>query len=268
MPLLLFLPTEILFEPETQFKVVNVKDDTNVSGVTRVYVEVMDTPPVLEKVVNNFIRMCEKNVVKENKKSAIPMGSMRFKENIKGINLSLFLNERPFQLDCPCTVFDALKEAKLRDLPDVNIIRKFEARYPHLKSKIIALFAYTCENGTGNCDSLYTKVNTVLATRNDNDLFNLKKYILHLLSALRKLPSYTKTKTLYRSVKNISERARTPGEILKWPAFTSTSSNEKRAYKFIRNFKMTDAKYILEITGCFRNAHNISEFSRYPKEKG
>lgn len=77
---------EILFEPETQFRVVGVKEDTRVSGATRILVEVMDTPPVLEKVVKNFTEMCEKNAAKENMSGA--------KKQIKRERKKEFMKER------------------------------------------------------------------------------------------------------------------------------------------------------------------------------
>ena len=199
------------------------------------------------------------------------MSSGRFKEDVKDLDPSLLFDERPFLGLCPFSILEALKDAGVQITFDEDLIRAAEAKYPSTRNRGRAIFAYTWEDKSDIKNSLYKKVNTVLATRNDSDLFKVKKYVLHLLAALRKLPPYTETRVLYRAVRNISERARTPEEVLKWAAFTSTTSNEEQAYEFFNCFKTweeTDAKYIFEITGYFRNAHDISAFSNFSDEKG
>ena len=104
-------------------------------------------------------------------------------------------------------------------------------------------------------------------------MLGLRGYILRLLTALRKLPQYsgenTEGKKLYRAVTGISEKARTVGSVLSWPAFTSTSTDEDSVVDFFNN--ITDKKgekYIIEIGGCFNKGHNIREFSFHPDEDG
>ena len=57
---------EILFEPETKFRIESTFRDPKVRDATRIIVSVLDTPPVLEEVVSRFQKTCEVNRDKEN----------------------------------------------------------------------------------------------------------------------------------------------------------------------------------------------------------
>lgn len=47
---------EVLFEPDTTFRVLSVGKDEKRSGVTRVRVEVQETEPVLEDLINTYVK--------------------------------------------------------------------------------------------------------------------------------------------------------------------------------------------------------------------
>ena len=138
----------------------------------------------------------------------------------------------------------------------------------------MALTIYTYDNSSDNFESNpYRMINKALSERNTRSLLGLRGYILRLLTALRKLPQYsgenTEGRKLYRAVTGISEKARTVGNVLSWPAFTSTSTDEDSVVDFFNN--ITDKKgekYIIEIGGCFNKGHNIREFSFHPDEDG
>lgn len=133
----------------------------------------------------------------------------------------------------------------------------------------MALTIYTYDHGPGGFeDNPYRIMNKSLGERNTQKVLLLKGYVLRLLSALRKLPSYTETSKLYRAVANVTEKSKCVGSVLSWPAFTSTSTDKEPVIYFIKNFPAKGPKYIFEITGCFNKAHNIREFSFHPDEDG
>ena len=142
------------------------------------------------------------------------------------------------------------------------------------KSDAMALTIYTFDNGQENFENNpYRKINKALGERDIRSVLQLKGYILRLLAALRKLPKYSdcakKVNKLYRAVTNVSENARTVGNVLTWPAFTSTSTDEDTVVDFFNNIgDERGEKYIFEISGCFNKGHNIKEFSFHPDEDG
>lgn len=69
---------EILFEPETKFRVESVGPDPKVHDGTRIVVNVLDTPPVLEDDVRNFAKMCEVSRDNENSFSRKPALTQSF----------------------------------------------------------------------------------------------------------------------------------------------------------------------------------------------
>ena len=140
------------------------------------------------------------------------------------------------------------------------------------QSDAMALAIYTYDNGEEELENFeknpYRIVNKSLNEQNEYDLVDLKGYILRLIAALRKLPAYDKTKTLYRAVTNIGDDYKKVGNTLNWPAFTSTSSDENSVIDFFNNIAVDGDRYIFEITGCFKKGHNIRDFSFLQGEDG
>ena len=143
----------------------------------------------------------------------------------------------------------------------------------------VALMIYTYDNGAEHLESNpFRIVNKALGERNTQKLINMRGYILRLVSALRKLPPYDKAKTLYRSVTKVGEKSKKVGNILSWPAFTSTSADEGAVIGFNKDYeeegegkeegRERDERCIFEIKGCFKKGHAINEFSFHQYEEG
>ena len=133
----------------------------------------------------------------------------------------------------------------------------------------MALSIYTYDFGQEHFeDNPYRVINKVLGERNTVCTLRLRGYILRLLAALRKLPPYIGVETLYRAVTNVSENYMKIGNVLTWPAFTSTSSDENSVIDFFRKIAVDGDRYIFEITGCFKKGHSIRDFSFHSDEDG
>lgn len=131
------------------------------------------------------------------------------------------------------------------------------------REEALAIFIYTY----GSDESPYLVLNRALATRNEDTIPNYRGYIVHLLSALRKLPRYRKRDVLYRGIDanyaawNQAEYA--VGNTLTWPAFTSTSASEDSTSRFLQD---AVKPIIFEIHGEF-NGCNIMLFSFLKEEE-
>lgn len=131
------------------------------------------------------------------------------------------------------------------------------------REEALAIFIYTY----GSDESPYLVLNRALATRNEATIPNYRGYIVHLLSALRKLPRYRKKGVLYRGIDanyaawNQADYA--VGNTLTWPAFTSTSASEASTSRFLMD---AVKPIIFEIRGEF-NGCNIMIFSFLKEEE-
>lgn len=131
------------------------------------------------------------------------------------------------------------------------------------REEALAIFIYTY----GSDESPYLVLNRALATRNEDTIPKYRGYIVHLLSALRKLPRYRKRGVLYRGIDanyaawNQADYA--VGNTLTWPAFTSTSASEASTLRFLQD---AVKPIIFEIRGEF-NGCNIMLFSFLKEEE-
>ena len=122
------------------------------------------------------------------------------------------------------------------------------------------IFAYTYQSDDGN-DSIYSKVNTALAKRENVQVVKYKSYIMNLLSALRNLdPVYPEE--CYRGIKlhefvNLSNYE--VGKTLSWPGLTSTSLKKEKALNFVNRKGI-----LFTIRGA--HGYDICKYSRFPKE--
>ena len=185
--------------------------------------------------------------------------------------------------EIPTDFYETLEESlETAEFENVKSLMKYSmeiARYlarkgllSNLKmtqADVMALSIYTYDFGQEHFEANpYRVINKVLGERNTGKATKLRGYILRLLAALRKLPGYEKTKTLYRAVTNVSEKYKKVENVLTWPAFTSTSSDENSVIDFFNNIAVDGDRYILEITGCFKNGHSIRDFSFHSDEDG
>lgn len=102
------------------------------------------------------------------------------------------------------------------------------------KDDAVVLISYSYEAEERGKAPSYV-INKLLAERNDNDLRRYRWYLFHLLKALRRLePIPAKGITLYRGIDGESLKFDkdhySVGNILTWPAFTSTSQNMELVY--------------------------------------
>lgn len=137
------------------------------------------------------------------------------------------------------------------------------------KADAMALAIYTYDNGIDVFDdSPYRIISEAFTDKNAIQINKFKGYILRLLSALRKLPSYSESGKLYKAVTNINVSNYKVGSTRSWPAFVSTFSDEKSIVDFFDAIAVEGNKCIFEVTGCFNKGHNIKNFSFRPDEDG
>lgn len=137
-----------------------------------------------------------------------------------------------------------------------------------IKEDVDVLLSYSYEVSGGK-DVPYRIINKILAARNDNGARAYGGYILHLLKALRKLKPYKANgTTLYRGIEGkflkFDDEHYKVGNTMTWPAFTSTTKNDKVIYtEFL---KRTTQPVIFEIHGDFVG-YDIEQFSNFTNEK-
>ena len=171
-----------------------------------------------------------------------------------------------FPSDYCKTLEEALKEASFVCVKDMleDAKKKWESSEEVRKSGLTeeeaaAIFVYTYDFGKDNWEkNPFRVVNKVLAERNTHVLQRLCGYILHLLSALRKLPRWRGSSVLYRVVEGpVGASTREVGSVLSWPAFTSTTVNKSAVGTFIVSAR---DPVVFEIRGDFCG-YDISPFS-------
>ena len=135
----------------------------------------------------------------------------------------------------------------------------------------MAIAIYTYDNGQdARASSPYMMVNKCL--RNKEPVDKLIYYILHLLSALRKVPEYSNKGSLFRAIAgSVDEKTKKSGSNLTWPGFTSVTTERDLAIDFLNYLSETEEnseKYIVEIVGDSNYCHDIKSFSFHPNEEG
>lgn len=260
---------EVLLEPETMFRVVEVRKDSKFPGATRIVVDIVENPPMIEDMVLNFNR--------EKERHAPVKG--------KGITQWDIVDATPFvkksaieMIGTPpppyCTLLDAFKRAGFgctyeavekelqlaatkRKVP-INSLRRLS------DEEAFAIFSYTIEGGSDSRP--YCVVNKALTERNAQS-HRVYPYVFYLLSALRKLSLYRSSRTLYRAVngEQLNEDTYRVGSILTWPSFMPVSFDKNRAYEFVCKSNEIDKKVVFVITGEFKG-YNISDYTLYPEE--
>lgn len=142
-------------------------------------------------------------------------------------------------------------------------LKKVSKDFGLTKTDIMAIFTYTFEKEGRKGNSPYNVVNRALAERNKETLLLIREYILYLLMGLRKLPKFDGEKVLYRGVAipaDVAKNIYREGSTLTWTSFSSTSSDENKAYSFAG-----ENGVIFEIHGKFRG-YSIGTFSNYLEE--
>ena len=131
----------------------------------------------------------------------------------------------------------------------------------------LAVCAYTWE-ADNSSKSPYKIVNEALASRRHERIKKLSNYILFLLSGLRNLGKTSCSRTLYRGIDGckVNWETHKEGNILSWPAFTSTTTSSETAFDFYTNDNIKDPT-MFEIHGEYIG-YDIKELSCLPSEDG
>ena len=155
-------------------------------------------------------------------------------------------------------LMDRCKET-IKYLNDQGVLKRYGLTEDEARAITIFTFDYGAENMDRNPQRI---VNKALGTRDTHSGFCMKGYLIHLLSALRKLPQYKESEVLYRGIngENISSNY-VIGGTKTWPAFTSTYPDEDSALDFLSG----DSQILFEIHGDFCG-YNIQDFSIFHEE--
>lgn len=261
---------DIVIEPGMIFEVTEVLTEKNrdESKWTTVVAKVLKSESIVEKAVKVFNKKYLERAKYFKSRPHLHL-IVNPLENILSIN-------KDFK---PKSIAEAIKDTgfedpeglinmclpKLRILSNLDVLKYLGMTY----IEAIALISYTSDKeGGSNGEELYQLVNKALAERKEKELKDVSHYIFYLLSALRKLKKYkAEGKALYRGVQDdsgASIRQYREGDELIWTSFTSTSTEKKRAYKFIGK---GHKGIIYEIYGKYRG-YRISPFSLHKDEQG
>lgn len=134
-------------------------------------------------------------------------------------------------------------------------------KYKMTEEEAMAIIMFTFDNGSDKTESNpYFVVNNTLGQRKSSNK-NYLPFIFHLLNALRKLPRYDGSTTLYRGVKGLNTESYKVGSIKTWPAFTSTCADKD----FAEDFASGQSDVLFTIKGKFIG-YEIQEFSIFNEE--
>lgn len=175
----------------------------------------------------------------------------------------------------PETIEESLNRAGFKDI--IKIIQSCTDELEQNKvlkvlkmsrDEAYAILAYTYQADKTE-DSPYRILNQALLDKNTERLKTLRGFILNLLSALRKLKTEVRD-CLYRGIDGrwLKEDQNNfgKGNALVFAPFTSTSTEESVAFKFINDVKV-EIPVLYEMHGEFQG-YLIEDFSKYPSEKG
>lgn len=259
--------SEVILEPETTFQVVKVEPYTKFHGATRIVVEVIERPLVIEDVVSSFEQEKErlatagkKGIAQWELEDCVPNTSVKTLDVLWLQPLSYTFKDAFERAGFGCSYGKLEEEFKAVSINKEKKVSDKEA---------LVIFSYMAESG-GELRP-YRVVNRVLAERKERTP-DAYPYILHLLVALRKLPPYAiqgRKGKIYRGFdggEHFDTNKYHIYKIMTWPAFTSATYDKNKAYEFVldpeRNVKK---KVIFEISGAVRG-YDVSDFSKYPGE--
>ena len=264
----LFASDKFIFEPGTTFKVEEVEEGESCCVVYCEFVE-CGKPSAFKDTVGEF----EGGSLEENDKNTSHSTSsgpryadpsppslsdiLKLGDSCKAVSLEDAIRKAGFA-SSEKFIAEA-KEKKMKDL------RRIAKDFDLTEEDVISVFIYTLENKEDRPKSPYNIVNSALANRTEEGLLPLREYIFYLLQGLRSLPRFKKQSVLYRGVKmaqSVSKRIYREGRTLTWTSFTSTTTDENRAYKF-----SGDNGVVFEIHGKFRG-YSIGLFSKFASEEG
>lgn len=229
------------------------------------FVEV-EKQPVLEDAVKEF----EIKYLEEKSKTTSPTNGPKYADPFPPSLSDVLKLEKSYKA---VSLDDSIKKAGLIDSEKfiseakgkMKSFKRILKDFDLTEKDIESIFIYTVEDKEHKEKSMYNIVNYALSNRNRKNLLPIRDYIFYLLQGLRSLPKFRKQDVLYRGVKIPQPVARDiyrEGRTLTWTSFSSTSTDEKRAYKFAG-----EDGVIFEIYGKFKG-YSIGTFSRFATEEG
>ena len=139
---------------------------------------------------------------------------------------------------------DILAKCQKRIDPDFNVIKK---KYENItKEDAYIICSYTCESKEKKYSPYRILNQNLVSDDRRNGVKNISKYLYIFLKSLRKLPRYyPKNKYLYRCLTIKASLSNDPsnqkmvpyiaGNIKTFWGFTSTSTDPKTTYSFLKN---------------------------------
>lgn len=263
----LFVSERIILEPEVTFKVVKIEDSMSGWVVHCDFIK-NEKAPLLEEAVMEFERNSLKKI--ENASSAPPSSGLKYADPFPPSLSDILKLEKSYKaVSLEEAIGNAglissekiLNEAKEKMKSFKRIMKDFDMT----KKDIESIFIYTLEDKEHRDNSMYNIVNGALADRGRKVLLPLRNYIFYLLQGLRSLPKFKKQDVLFRGVKmpqSVVNDTYREGRTLTWTSFSSTSTDESRAYRFAGKDGV-----IFEIHGKFRG-YSIGTFSKFATEEG
>lgn len=125
-------------------------------------------------------------------------------------------------------------------------------------------------------ESACTKLNRAITEKDRETLHALRGFVLHLVTALRKLPHYTGSPVLYKAVKRRAPAAGgdgddaefAKGKELLWPGFVSATCDEETVLEFLAESvgdndgdgEKDEERLLIEIRGNFVG-YNVRSFT-------
>lgn len=121
-------------------------------------------------------------------------------------------------------------------------------------------------------ESACAELNRIITEHNTTKLHTIRGYVLHLITALRKLPRYKGSPVLYKAVRRQGQRAVdtlsefTKGKVMVWPGFVSATCDEEAVLEFLADSTGSDTdadcgrSLLVEIRGDFVG-YNVRSFT-------
>ena len=236
---------------------------------TRVCLEVIPEEPLAADAVKEFRRIQKPRYLRKPKEST-GNSVISYLYDLTGTEIE--------SLRLSLSIIGLKKKKKLeKDTNDIIIKlakKGFMEKYNLEKDDVEAIFL--CATKEKYYESVYRKITKAFTGRNIDDFGKVKSYMVHLLSALRKLEPVKNT-VLYRGfIKDIKDTHFRMGpahkndidytklkkdDVVIWDNFASTSTKERTAESFISG----NRGFLFEIHGNYCG-YNIKDFSQYSEE--
>ena len=230
-------------EPGTTFKVLGYDtlksgDVQAFRGATKIYVKAIKTAPFLEEVTSQYRGRAKvqsrSGYFASEKRDVTDLSTAFEKMEVRWFSLKEALEDADFyghNASASPTTMSSTEYVNHLTTKSMELVRK---------SKGIPLVSYRISDGEACAIAIMTfdfggelrsrnpfvQLNKVLSERNTRDIYNMRKFLVLLLSGLRKLPKVC-GRTVYRGISGnkilFNADHYHVGKVLTWPAFSSAS---------------------------------------------